>query len=47
MFLLIKEDTFEINTESLSNETVENIFNDALRHMVYEFERDLDFKYGL
>lgn len=39
--------TLSIKTDGLGDEVVENIFNDAVRKLIFEFERDLDFKYGV
>lgn len=40
-------ETLGIKTTNLSNETIESIFNDAVHKVIFEFERDLDFKYGI
>lgn len=40
-------DTLSIKTDNLEDEVIENIFNDAVRKLIFEFERDLDFKYGI
>lgn len=40
-------DTLSIKTDSVSDEIIENIFNDAVHKLIFEFERDLDFKYGV
>lgn len=40
-------DILNIKTESASTEIIENIFKDAVHKLIFEFERDLDFKYAL
>lgn len=39
--------TLSIKTDSLPTDVIESIFNDAVHKLVFEFERDLDFKYGI
>lgn len=41
-------DTIGLKIDSdIKNEVIENIFNDAVQKLIYDFERDLDFKYGV
>lgn len=40
-------DTLSVKTDNLPADVIGNIFNDAVHKLIFEFERDLDFKYGI